>query len=208
MKQKIISILTLLLMAATGAWAEDEGTTYKDPEGRVIEDSAVTTWLKKNGFTQADIDALGNDANATNRLYECYLFNCNLRIENTPSNSLSITAIEVIEDVVYVTVKLVRKAPLQGAINGILYFYGTANLADGFGRSPIADESISFSDGDPFFDTTSTTEFVTQTATATFDKNQVTAKFFKAAIEVPRVEQPEEPWEPEPDPEPDPEPEE
>ena len=204
MKQKIISILTLLLMAATGAWAENEGTTYRDPEGRVIEDTAVTTWLSNNGFTQADIDVLGNDANATNKLYECYLFNCNFRIENTPSNSLSIIAIEVSGDVVSVTVQLVRKAPLQGIINGILYFYGTANLANGFDRSPITDESIEFSKGDPFFDTSLTTESsVTQTATATFNKNQVTAKFFKAAIEVPRVEQPEEPWEPEPEPEPD-----
>ena len=203
MKQKIISILTLLLMAATGAWAEDEGTTYKDPEGRVIEDTAVTTWLSYYGFTQGDIDALGNDANATNRLYECYLFNCNFKENNTPSNSLSIIAIEVSGDVVSITVQLVRKAPL-GAIHGILYFYGTANLANGFDRSPIADESIEFSKGDPFFDTSLTTESsVTQTATATFNKNQVTARFFKAAIEVPRVEQPEEPWEPEPEPEPD-----
>ena len=195
MKQKIISILALLLMAATGAWAQDESVTYRDPEGNVIENSAVTEWLSDNGFTQADIDALGDDANATNRLYECYLYNCDFTIDNTPSNSLSITAIEVSGDGASVTVQLVRKAPLQGAIHGKLYFYGTENLADGFGSSPIADESIRYSDGDPTFDTIiATADFVTQTVTATFD----TAKFFKkAAIEPLKGDESEEPWEPE-----------
>ena len=50
--------------------------SFKDPEGREIEDYGVIEWLSNNGFTQADIDALGNDAAATDKLYECFLLNC------------------------------------------------------------------------------------------------------------------------------------
>ena len=85
-----------------------------------------------------------------------------------------------------------RKAPL-GAIHGVLNLYGANDLAARFGRSPIAEESISFGpDDDPSFSIAPTTELVIQTVTATFDTSFVTEKFFKAAIEFPR---PEEPWE-------------
>ena len=101
-------------MAATGAWArtvtnnatlpqtlccadmqefssvclsdsDEDNTTYTDPEGRVIEDPAVIDWLKNNDFTQDDINNLGNDAAATDKLYECFLLNCDIR---QPASSL------------------------------------------------------------------------------------------------------------------------
>ncbi len=87
-----------------------------------------------------------------------------------------------------ITVQLERTAPL-GGINGVLNFYGANDLAAGFGRSPIAKESISFgSDDDPSFDidpnTVPASGSVTQSVTATFDVSVVPSKFFKAAIEV------------------------
>ena len=100
------------------------------------------------------------------------------------------------------TVQLVRKAPLAGWINGTLLIYGANDLAAGFGRSPIPDESVEYFTGDPSFNLdTATDDTVTQTAVATLNSS-VTAKFFKATIEVPWVDngeelEPEEPVEPE-----------
>ena len=62
--------------------------------------------------------------------------------------------------------------------------------------------SVDFGAGDSTFDTTETEGAVTQSVTATFSPTDVTAKFFKAVIEFPISEEPDEP---EPDPEPDPE---
>ena len=86
-----------------------------------------------------------------------------------------------------------RQSPL-GCIKGVLYLYGTDDLAVGFGRSPIANEIIDFGDGDPTFDvdptTIPTSGSVTQTVTATFDTSLVSAKFIRAAIEFARSEEP------------------
>ncbi len=178
--------------------------SYYDPEGTLIEDYAVISWLSGNGFTQAQIDALGNNAAGTDRLYYCYLLNLNFTVQDA-SAALSFTEITV-SNRVSMTVQLVRKAPLAGYINGALYIYGANNLAAGFGRTPIPDESVEYFTGDPTFNlVTGTDDTVTQTAVATLNSS-VTAKFFKATIEVPWVDNGDEPyWEPEPEPEPEPE---
>ena len=151
-----------------------------DPEGNEIADSAVVEWLSEKGFTQADIDALGKDADATAKLYECYLGNCDFRMQDAGAR-LGFSAISVSNGVVSVTVELVRKAPF-GTINGVLNFYGADDLADGFGSSMIAKWAVSFGADDPTFATAPTTGSVTQTATANI--GNATEKFFKAAIEV------------------------
>ncbi len=181
--------------------------SYNDPEGYKIEDPVIIGWLAGNGFTQADINALGNDAAATDKLYECFLLNCSIKAQN-PGGALSSTAIAVTNGVVSITVQLVRQKPL-GFINGVLHIYGTDDLAVGFGKSPISEEIVNFVDGDSIFDTKQAEWPVTQSVTATFSLTDVTAKFFKAVIEFPIPGDPdpgEEPLEdPEPDPEPDPE---
>ena len=151
-----------------------------DPEGNEIADSAVVEWLSEKGFTQADIDALGKDADATAKLHECYLGNCDFRTQDAGAR-LGLSAISVSNGVVSVTVELVRKAPF-GTINGVLNFYGARDLADGFGSSPIAKGSVSFGADDPTFATDRSAGSVTQTATANI--SNVTEKFFKAVIEV------------------------
>jgi len=161
---------------------------FNDPQGTPIEYPAVIEWLTEKGFTQADIDVLGKDAAATDKMYECYLANCDLRMQGAGA-SLGLTAISVSNDVVSVTVQLVRKAPF-GTINGVLNFYGADDLAYGFGSSPIAKGSVSFGADDPTFATPPTAGSVTQTATANI--GNTTKKFFKAAIEVVHAE---EPWE-------------
>jgi len=178
---------------------------FMDPEGAVINDLAIIEWLAENGFTQADINALGHDAAATDRLYECYLINCDFTAQDA-GGALSITGIAVSNGVVSITVQFVRTAPL-GFINGVLDFYGANDLAAGFGGFPIDDVSIDFGMDDPSFDTAPTAGTVTQSVTATFSMNVVTETFFKATIELYKPYEPEEPWEPEPE-EPEPEPEE
>ena len=168
---------------------------YKDPEGREIEDPAIVEWLEGNGFTQGDIDALGDDSAATDKLYECWLLNCDFTAAN-PGGAISITGIAVSNDVVSITVQLVRQSPL-GFIHGVLYLYGADDLAAGFGDSPISEESIGFVDGDPIFDAPKSTDSVLQTVTATFDTSFATERFFRAAIEFPRPQEPDDPWEPE-----------
>ena len=176
---------------------------FKDPEGRIIVDFAVIDWLSENGFTQADIDALGHDAAATDRLYECWLLNLNFKVQDAGA-TLCFTDITV-SNRVSMTVQLVRKAPLAGWINGYLYLYGANDLAAGFDRDPIPDESVEYFTGDPSFNlVTASNDTVTQTAVATLNSS-VTAKFFKAEIGIFTPYEPEDPWEPEPE---DPEPEE
>ena len=175
--------------------------SYNDPEGNEIGDPVIVGWLAANNFTQADIKALGNDAAATDKLYECYLLNCSIKGEN-PGGALSSTAISVTNGVVSITVQLDRQKPL-GFINGVLHIYGTDDLADDF--SLISDEIVYFSDGDSIFDTEQTEGPVTQSVTATFSLTDVTAKFFRAVIEFPIPGDPDPGEEPEPDPEPDPE---
>ena len=153
---------------------------FMDPEGNEIADSAVVEWLSEKGFTQDDIDALGKDAASTAKLYECYLGNCDFRTQDAGAR-LGFSAISVSNDVVSVTVELVRKAPF-GTINGVLNFYGADDLAAGFGPSPIAKGSVSFGAGDPTFATDRSAGSVTQTASANI--GNATEKFFKAAIEV------------------------
>ena len=177
--------------------------SYNDPEGYKIEDPVIIGWLAGNGFTQADIKALGNDAAATEKLYECYLLNCSIKAQN-PGGALSNTAIAVTNGVVSITVRLVRQKPL-GFINGVLHIYGTDDLAVGFGKSPISEEIVNFVAGDSIFDTEQTEGPVTQSVTATFSLTDVTAKFFKAVVEFPIPGDSDPGEEPEPDPEPDPE---
>ena len=170
---------------------------FTDPEGREIEDQALVEWLSANNFTQSDINALGSDAAATDKLYECWLLNCSITAAN-PGGALSITAIAVSNNEVSVTVQLVRQSPL-GYINGALYLYGANDLSVGFGDRPISNEIVDFRDGDSIFDTLPASGLVTQTVTATFDTYLVSEKFFKAAIEFPRSDEPDEPWEPDPE---------
>jgi len=153
---------------------------FMDPEGNEIANPAVVEWLSEKGFTQADINALGKDADATAKLYECYLGNCDFRTQDAGAR-LGFSAISVSNDVVSITVQLVRKAPF-GTINGVLNFYGADDLADGFGSSPIAKGSVDFGEDDAKFGIGPTAGSVTQTATANI--GNATGKFFKAAIEV------------------------
>ena len=178
-----------------------ETPAFTDPEGRAIEDQALVEWLSANNFTQSDINALGSDAAATDKLYECWLLNCSITAEN-PGGALSITGFAVSNDQVFVTVQLVRQSPL-GYINGALYLYGANDLSVGFGDRPISNEIVNFRDGDSTFAVDSATVqasgTVTQTVTATFDTSIVTETFFKAKIEFPRSDEPDEPWEPDPE---------
>jgi len=153
---------------------------FRDPEGNEIANPAVVVWLSEKGFSQDNIDALGKDADATAKLYECYLCNCDFRTQDAGSR-LGFSAISVSNGVVSVTVELVRKAPF-GTINGVLNFYGADDLADGFGSCPIAKGSVDFGEDDAKFDIDPTADSVTQTATANI--GNATEKFFKAAIEV------------------------
>ena len=166
--------------------------SFKDPEGREIEDYGVIEWLSNNGFTQADIDALGDDSAATDKLYECFLLNCDFTVQGAGA-TLSITGIAVTNGIISITVQLERTAPL-GAIIGWLNIYGTDDLAAGFGRYPIEDVSIDFGTDDPFFDIAPTSGTVTQSVTATLSVNVVSAKFFKAEIGVLIYYEPEEWW--------------
>jgi hypothetical protein len=161
--------------------------SFNDPEGNPIENQDVNEWLADKGVTQDDIDDLGDDAAATDKLYECYLLNCDLT-EQGAGGSLSITAITVSTNVA-VTVQLIRKAPLGvGAINGKLHFYGANNLASGFIRAPIPDENIEFR-GNPYFHTGEPGGCVTQAVPVVL--SNITYKFFKAVIE-PVRDEPEE----------------
>ena len=167
--------------------------TFKDPQGYEIQDSGVVAWLSNNGFTQADINSLGDDAAATKKLYECFMLNSDFTAQGA-GGALSITGIAVTNGFVSITVQLERKAPL-GFIIGHLYLYGASDLAAGFDYYPIADESIDFGTGDPTFATVPAAGTVTQSVTATFSVNAVAETFFKAAIE------PIKSYEPEPEPE-------
>ena len=158
---------------------DPSAASYWDPQGTYIWDPYVIEWLSTNGITQADINALGGDSAAMEKMYECYILNCDFRVQDAGATQLSFTDIAVSNDVVSVTVQLTRKAPL-GAIHGCLYFYGARDLADGFDSSPIQDASVSFGADDPTFATAPTTGSVTQTATANIIN--ATEKFFKAAI--------------------------
>ncbi|MBQ6136650.1 MAG: hypothetical protein IJI73_04680 [Kiritimatiellae bacterium] len=156
-------------------------------------DAGVTTYANTTGepygwFGGAD-DASTIIA-ATDKLYECWLLNCDLTAVN-PGGALSITDFSVSNDHVSVTVQLVRQSPL-GYINGELYLYGADDLAEGFYVDPISNEIIDFVDGDSIFDTEKVDGPVTQSVTATIDTSYVTEKFFKAAIGPPQAE---DPWE-------------
>ena len=165
--------------------------SYKDPEGHEIGDPGLIDWLSTNRFTQASIDALGDDAEATDKLYECWLLNCSITAQN-PGGTIHTTGIAVTNGVVSITVRLVRQAPL-GFINGALHLYGADDLADDF--SLVSEETVGFSEGDSIFDTDPAEGAVTQSVTATFDPSMVTATFFKARIEFPLP--PDDPGEPE-----------
>lgn len=175
---------------------------YTDPEGYAIGDPALIGWLARNGFTQGDINDLGHDTAATDKLYECWLLNCSIKAAN-PGGAISITGIAVTNGVISVTVRLDRNSPL-GCISGVLHIHGTDDLADDL--SLISEEIVGISEGDSTFYTAPAEGAVTQSVTATFSLTDVTAKFFRAVIEFPIAGDPEDPWEePEPDPEPDPE---
>ena len=171
----------------------DPSDGFQDPQGSYIVDDAVVEWLSDNDFTQDDIDALGSDSAATEKLYDCYMLNCDFRVQGAGA-TINLTDITVSNGVVSITVQLTRKAPL-GGINGYLYFYGADNLADGFDASPITETSVDFGADDEFFATDPTTGSVTQTATATF--SYISYKFFKAAIHAYLPDNGGEPWEPE-----------
>lgn len=171
----------------------------RDPEGYAIGDPELIGWLARNGFTQGDINDLGHDTAATDKLYECWLLNCSIKAAN-PGGALSSTAIEVTNGVISITVRLDRNAPL-GYIEGVLHIYGTDDLDDDF--SLISEEIVGFGEGDSTFYTAPADGAVTQSVTATFSPADVTAKFFRAVIEFPSSWDSEDPsWE---DPEPDPE---
>ena len=153
---------------------------YTDPEGSEIEVQALVDWLSANNFTQSDIDALGDDSAATDLLYACWRLNCSIKDEN-PGGKISITAFSVTNGVVSIAVQLARRLPL-GSINGVLYIYGADDLAAGFGRSPISEKIVDFSDGSSSFDTEPVAGPLVQSVTATIDATYITWKFFKAVI--------------------------
>jgi len=161
---------------------------FTDPQGVKIGDQALVEWLSANNFTQSDINALGSDAAATYKLYECWLLNCSITAEN-PGGALSITDFAVSTNEVSVTVQLVRQSPL-GYIIGELHLYGADDLATDFGL--IDGARLDFGDGDSTFAVDSATVqasgSVTQTVIVTFDTSFATEKFFKAAIEFPQSE--------------------
>lgn len=175
-----------------------DAQNFNDPQGTEIGDPAVIDWLRRYCFTQADINALGNDYIALDKFYDCYMKNCDFRVEGAGMISLGIT------DITYdgggvvstATVQLVRKAPL-GAIHGKLYFYGK-NSENGE-ATRIVGTSVSFGDSDETFDTAPTAGELTQYATATF--SDISAKFIEPQIHAEIPENGEEPYEPEPDPE-------
>ena len=171
---------------------DPSAASYWDPLGDYIVDPSVIEWLSTNGITQDDINALGDDYAAMEKMYECYILNCDFREPGAGATKLGFTDIAVSNGVVSVTVQLTRKAPL-GAIHGCLYFYGARDLAVGFDSSPIQDASVSFGADDPTFATAPTTGSVTQTATATF--SFISYKFFKAAIHAYLPDNGDEPWE-------------
>ena len=172
--------------------------SYTDPEGYAIGDPALIGWLARNGFTQGDINDLGHDTAATDKLYECWLLNCSIKAAN-PGGAISITGIAVTNGVISVTVRLDRQKPL-GFINGVLHIHGTDDLADDL--SLISEEIVGISEGDSTFYTAPAEWAVTQSVTASFSLTDVTAKFFRAVIEFPSSGDSEDPsWEePEEDP--------
>ena len=105
--------------------------------------------------------------------------------------ALTLAGIAVTNGVVSIRVQLERTAPL-GIINGVPDLYGANDLAAGFGRSPIAKESISFGAGDSTFATAPAAGTIVQSVTATFSVSDVSSKFFKAVIEVSDPNEPEE----------------
>ena len=166
--------------------------SYNDPEGLEIGDPVLVGWLADNGFTQEDINDLGDDAEATDKLYECWLLNCSITAQN-PGGTIHTTGIAVTNGVVSITVQLVRQSPL-GFISGVLHIYGTDDLADDF--SLISEEIVGISEGDSTFATAETEGAVTQSVTATFPMTDVTATFFKSKIEFPSAGEPDEPEDP------------
>ena len=152
---------------------------YNDPEGRVVADTALVDWLMANDFTQSDINALGDDSDATDKLYECYLLNCSITAANR-GGALSITGFAVGNNQISVTVQLMRHSPL-GAINGELHLYGTDDLADDFVL--VAETCLDFGDDDSTFVTDKVLGPLTQSVTATFSTADVPCKFFKVKIE-------------------------
>jgi len=156
--------------------------TYYDPQGVLIEDYGVVEWLKGNGFTQADINALGRDEDATDKLYECWLYNCDFTVAG--AGCVSVSVISTTSSGTYIetaTVQLTRKAPL-GAINGYLYLYANPSTNDEL----IQEEAVQFlgDNNNPDFPIAPTTGTVTQTATATIDTNVALATTIRATIEV------------------------
>ena len=163
--------------------AEAISPRYNDPEGNEIKDQGLIDWLSGNGFSQEDINALGHDAAATDKLYECWLLNCSITAEN-PGGTIHTTGIAVTNGVVSIRVRLDRNAPL-GHINGVVHLYGAETLAGGFGDDPISEEIVGFSEGDSTFAIAKTDDSVSQFVTATFSPTDVTARFFQSAIEFP-----------------------
>ena len=164
---------------SVAAVQDDPGVTpesFSDPQGTPIEDPAVIDWLRDNGFTQADIDALGNNYAALDKFYKAYIANYDFRVQGADT-SIKFTNITTVGDDVSVTVQLVRKAPL-GALHGKLYIYGANDLTDSFSR--LVDTSVSFGGTDETFDTQATQGTVTQTPTATL--SWISYKFFRAQI--------------------------
>ena len=175
--------------------------TFYDPEGNPIEDPVVVDWLTSNGFTQANINALGNDYSATDKFYECYINNCDFRVEGAGLISIDLTDIIYHDENGVIssgTLKLVRKAPL-GAIYGNVYFYGKENENDE--AEQIPDTSVSFDESYETFATAPTTGELTQTATVTF--YDITAKFIEPQVHAGIVDNGEEPFEDPEEPEPD-----
>ncbi len=154
---------------------------FNDPEGNPIDNQDVNDWLADSGFTQANINALGNDAAATEKLHECYLLNCDITAQD-PGGRLSITDITVSNNV-SLTVQLVRKAPLgHGVIQGKLCFYGATDLAAGFVGSPIPDANVEFWDNPAFRINEPGVPGASVTQTVPAVLSNIPYKFFKAAI--------------------------
>lgn len=151
--------------------------TYIAPLGYEIQDQGVDNWLRLYGFTQTDINTLGNNAAADDYFSYCWLYNCDFTVAD--AGCVSVSVIGTTSEGGYIktaTVQLIRKAPL-GAIIGDLCLYANGN------KKPIDEWSVEFfgDNNNPKFPIAPTNGTVTQTVTATLN-NSVRATTITAEI--------------------------
>ncbi len=151
-----------------------EGFAEDDTFGEVTLTAAQAEWL--NG--QGNYDALAAKISTMSQtgLNDAYLLNLNVLDENYDGTyEFAVTAIDVGDTAVTVTVGLTRSGALDGGINGTLKLMGGNQLpASGFEEV----DAVTFSDAD--FSEGGTT-------TCTFTKGEDAAAFYQPVIVAPAV---------------------